>query len=218
MTGAETGLLVFARAPVPGQAKTRLIPVLGAPGAAALHARLVRHALGQAVAAKVGPVRLCCAPDARHPFFAECARDFEVELWEQQGADLGQRMAHALAGGLRAFGRILLMGTDCPALNPLLLRAAAQALQSHAAVFVPAKDGGYVLVGVRDAVPPIFDGVDWGSAAVMGHTRVSLQALGIRWQELPPLADIDTPRDLLQLRQTHPGLLEGLAESQKAPI
>lgn len=218
MAERDTALLVFARAPVPGQAKTRLIPALGAAGAAKLHARLVRHTLRQAVAAEVGPVTLCCAPDDLHPFFAECARDFGVELLRQQGDDLGQRMAHALAAALRYCRHVLLVGSDCPALSPAILRAAALALQSSAAVFVPAKDGGYVLVGVHDAMPPVFDGIAWGGAAVMAQTRASLRTQNILWQELPPLADIDTPRDLQRLRQTHPGLLDGLVESQAAPI
>lgn len=217
MGAPDTTLLVFARAPVPGQANTRLIPALGQAGAAELHARLVRHTLRQAAAAEVGPVTLCCAPDDRHPFFAECARDFGVELLRQQGDDLGQRMAHALAASLRTFRQVLLVGTDCPALSPAILRAAAQALQSSAAVFVPAEDGGYVLVGVRDAVPPVFDGITWGGASVMAQTRASLRAQNILWQELLPLADIDTPRDLRRLKQTHPELLDGIVEMEAMP-
>lgn len=210
MAGAETGVLVFARAPVPGQAKTRLIPALDADSAAELHTRLVRHALGQAVTAEVGPVTLHCAPDERHPFFAECARDFGVKLQVQQGDHLGQRMAHALATGLRAVRQVLLIGTDCPALSSTILRAAARALQASSVVFVPAEDGGYVLVGVRGVVPPVFDSVSWGSDVVMGQTRALLRARGIRWQELPPLADIDTPRDLRRLKLIYPALLENI--------
>lgn len=212
MAGGETGLLVFARAPVPGQAKTRLIPALGQAGAAELHARLVRHTLRQAMAADVGPVRLCCAPDDRHPFFAECARDFGVVLLIQRGDDLGQRMAHALAAGLRTCRHVLLVGTDCPALGPVILREAVRGLEDNTAVFVPAQDGGYALVGVRDAVPPIFAGVSWGSAAVMAQTRRLLRAQSVRWHELPPHADIDTPRDLRRLKRTHPELLDGIVE------
>jgi uncharacterized protein len=215
---SDAALLVFAKAPVPGEAKTRLIPALGQAGAAELHARLVRHTLNHAVAANVGQVTLYCAPDDRHPFFAECARDFGVELQVQQGDHLGQRMAHALACGLRIFRRVLLIGTDCPTLGPAALRDATHRLDEHApVVFVPAQDGGYALVGVRDMVPPIFDGIAWGGASVMAQTRALLLAQGMRWQELPFHADVDTPRDLSRLKQTHPALLEGIIEMEEVP-
>jgi uncharacterized protein len=218
MAKRDTTLLVFAKAPVPGQAKTRLIPALGAAGAAELHARLVRHTLRQALAADVGTVTLYCTPDDRHPFFAECARDFGVELQMQQGADLGRRMAHALACSLRTFLRVLLIGTDCPALSPDILRDAAHRLREDCAVvFVPAQDGGYVLVGLRDMMPEIFSDISWGAEVVMAQTRAHLRVQGIRWQELPLHADIDTPRDLPRLKQTHPALLEGIVEMEAVP-
>jgi rSAM/selenodomain-associated transferase 1 len=215
---SDTALLVFAKAPVPGQAKTRLIPALGQAGAAELHARLVRHTLNHAVAAGAGPVTLYCTPDDQHPFFAECARNFGVKLQAQQGDNLGQRMEHALACSLQAFRHVLLIGTDCPALGSAALRDAAHQLNKHAPiVFVPTQDGGYALVGVRDMVPPIFDGIAWGGAAVMAQTRARLQAQSMRWQELPFHADVDTPRDLSRLKQTHPALLEGIVEMEAVP-
>lgn len=205
----DTALLVFAKAPVPGQAKTRLIPALGPTGAAELHARLVRHTLKHAVAADIGPVTLWCAPDDKHPFFAECAREFGIGLQAQQGNDLGQRMAHALACSLRTFPHVLLIGTDCPALGSAVLRDAARRLHENtSAVFVPAEDGGYVLIGVRDCVPPIFDGIVWGSGSVMAHTRNHLRSLLLDWQELSPMADIDTPHALQRLQYAHPDLLQ----------
>lgn len=209
----DSVLLVFARAPVPGQAKTRLIPALGAVGAAELHARLVRHTLENAVAAGIGQVTLCCAPDDKHPFFAECARDYGILLQVQKGNDLGQRMAHALVCSLRTSRHALLIGTDCPTLGPDVLRNAARRLKENSStVFVPAEDGGYVLIGVMDAVPVIFDGITWGSDAVMAQTRRHLRSRLLDWQELPPLADIDTPQDLQRLQQTHPNLLHGIID------
>src|SRR5437868_3801239 len=104
---------IFARAPVAGAAKTRLISRLGAEGAAALHARLVERALSQALAAGLGEVTLWCAPDASHPFFADCAARFGVRLRAQRGADLGARMLHAFEV---AQGPLILIGSDCPML------------------------------------------------------------------------------------------------------
>jgi len=213
----DTSLLVFARAPVPGQAKTRLISVLGEAGAAELHARMVRLALKNAVAARVGPVALWCAPDDRHSFFAECARDFHVSLHVQQGNDLGQRMAHALETSLRNFRFALLTGTDCPALGPDTLRNAAQKLEGNVSVlFVPAEDGGYALLGIRDRVPPIFGDIAWGSDSVMAHTRSHLRNQQLSWHELPPKPDIDTPHDLQRLKHTHPDLLFGITDLEPA--
>src|SRR4051794_1781850 len=107
--GASCAVLVFARAPVPGRAKTRLIPALGATGAAALAARLTRHALEAAKRAGLGPVDLWCSPDASHPFFAACARRYGVALRRQGRGDLGERMHRAFATTLARGGRALLV-------------------------------------------------------------------------------------------------------------
>lgn len=207
----ETAILIFAKAPLPGQAKTRLTPALGAMGAAALHARLVRHALCQAQAAGIGPVILWCASDAGHPFFEACAGEFAVERYVQQGDDLGQRMAYAMAVALCTYRKVLLMGTDCPDLTPEILRAAAQSLSLDCSVvLVPAHDGGYVLIGAKERVPHVFDNIVWGSDTVLASTRRHLQRNETGWKELPSLPDIDVPDDLVHLADTHPFLLEGI--------
>lgn len=197
---------VFAKAPVAGQVKTRLASVLGAEGAAALHAGLVRHALSTARDASPGRVELWCAPDEMHPFFAQCATGFGVELHRQRGADLGARMAAAFEGALAAGRPLVLIGSDCPALTPAHLQAAAASLASHDAVFAPAEDGGYVLVGLSRAVPGLFEGIEWSTAGVMSATRERLRAAGARWQELPSLWDIDRPEDYARLQRE--GLLQ----------
>ena len=121
---AETRIAVFARAPVPGEAKTRLIPGLGPEGAAALHERLVRRALRTARDARVGPVELWCAPDASHPFFAACATELAARLFEQRGSDLGERMDAAFGAALGDNAALVVIGSDCPALTPVALREA----------------------------------------------------------------------------------------------
>ncbi|MEO8417382.1 MAG: TIGR04282 family arsenosugar biosynthesis glycosyltransferase [Methylophilaceae bacterium] len=211
MVAPDTALLIFAKAPVPGEAKTRLISALGQAGAAELHARLVRHTLQNALAADIGPVTLWCAPDNKHPYFAACAHEFGIGLQAQQGNDLGQRMAHALACSLRSFRHVLLIGTDCPTLGAVTLRDAAHRLKANTSVvFVPAEDGGYALIGVRDCLPSIFDGIAWGSDSVMAHTRNHLRSRMLDWQELPSMADIDIPQDLQRLQHTHADLLHGI--------
>ena len=196
---APCRVIVFAKAPVAGYAKTRLIPALGAEGAAALAARLLRHAVGEAVAAGLGPVELCTAPDSDHPAFQAWAG--QAELSAQGEGDLGDRMARAFE---RTLGpgkgpHCLLIGTDAPGVDAACLRAAAASLDRHDAVFGPALDGGYTLVGLRRPAPGLFTGMRWSTATVMADTRARLRQLGLRHAELPPLSDIDEPGDLVHL-------------------
>ncbi|WP_253074150.1 TIGR04282 family arsenosugar biosynthesis glycosyltransferase [Cupriavidus laharis] len=187
----------MAKAPEPGYAKTRLIPALGAYGAAALAERLLRHTLASACAAEIGPVELCCTPDTGHPAFLACARDFNVALSRQCDGDLGQRMATTARRALARAGSVLIIGTDCPALEPTQLNAAARILNAgNDAVLVPAADGGYVLLGLRRLDPHLFSAIRWSTATVMTETRKRLTALGWRWAELPALPDVDEPGDL----------------------
>jgi uncharacterized protein len=199
---ADTALIVFAKAPVAGQAKTRLIPALGAEGAAALAARLLQHALAQGAAAGFGAVELCAAPDGTHPALVAAAHEHGVTLTVQGDGDLGARMQRALSRRLATHARVLLIGTDAPALDTPVLRAAAAALATHDAVFVPALDGGYALVGLArrpEAPVRLFDGIAWSTPQVMALTRERLAELGLRTALLAPLPDIDEPADLAHL-------------------
>ena len=192
-------VIVMAKAPVAGFAKTRLIPALGAQGAAALAQRLLQHALDQARLAALGAVELCCAPDARDAGFAAWVHAPGVTLTDQGDGDLGHRMARAIERGLGTHHRVLLFGTDAPALDANVLRAAATALETHDAVFVPALDGGYVLVGLRRPMPWLFDRMPWSTSEVMQRSRDRLAQAGVAHAELAPLADIDVPADLVHL-------------------
>ncbi len=201
---AEAAIGVFAKAPVPGEVKTRLLPLLGAEDAAELHATLVRRALATALAAGTGPVTLWCMPETGHPFFAACAEAFCVVLEAQKGGHLGERMERALDSML-ARGPALLIGSDCPSLTVADLHAAARSLATHDAVFQPAEDGGYVLVGLARAVQGLFEGIRWGEATVMRDTRARLRAAKATWRELPARWDVDRPADYQRLMAT--GLL-----------
>ena len=205
----DAALIVFAKAPVPGAAKTRLIPALGAAGAAALHARLVRHCL-RVARPLFEEITLWCAPDAAHPFFAECAAEFGVPLRAQDGVDLGARMAHALHTTLAQMPRALLIGTDCPVLNAPTFAEAVDALHANDGVFVPVEDGGYALVGARATALPLalwFAGVAWSTASVMQTTRERLTDQGQTWHECAALWDVDEPADLARLQAVLPSLL-----------
>ncbi len=192
-------VIVMAKAPVAGYAKTRLIPALGAEGAAQLAQRLLRHAIAQAVAADIGPVELCCAPDARHAVFADLAGDARVTLSEQGEGDLGARMARAMQRALATHERAVLIGTDAPALDAAVLREARDRLTDHDAVLGPAVDGGYALIGLRRFEPSLFEAMPWSTPQVLALTRERLRAAGLRHAELPALHDIDEPADLAHL-------------------
>jgi rSAM/selenodomain-associated transferase 1 len=190
-------IAVFAKAPVAGAVKTRLIPLLGAEGAARLHASLARHALATAREAHPAVLQLWCSPDASHPFFSECAACFSCELHTQQGADLGARMAHTFA----RHAPLVLIGGDCPVLRPSHLVQAWHALQSNDAVFVPAEDGGYVLVGLARPASAVFGDIEWGGVDVMRETRRRIAAAGLECAELETLWDVDRPEDYRRMKE-----------------
>lgn len=195
----SAAVMIFAKAPVAGQAKTRLIPAMGARGAARLSARLTWRTLETAERARIGPVQLWCAPDATHPFFAACASRLPAVLREQGGGDLGARMGRAFACALRDHRHAVLAGSDCPGLEAADFAGAQQALDECDAALVPAHDGGYVLIALRRFDASLFEAVSWGGAAVMEQTRARMRALRWRWRELPARADIDRPEDLARL-------------------
>lgn len=200
--GARTGavVIVYARAPEPGRVKTRLIPELGERGAARLHVRMLRHALRTALTAGVGPVELHCAPQRNLPFFRDLERRLGLRLRAQGRGDLGARMHRSFERALKVHTCAVLIGSDCPALRPADLRAAVRALKSGAdAVFAPAEDGGYPLVGLQRPSQRLFEGISWGGSDVMHRTRARLRALRWRWRELRTLWDVDRPEDVGRL-------------------
>jgi rSAM/selenodomain-associated transferase 1 len=182
-------IIVFAKAPVPGAAKTRLVPALGEWGAARLHARLVRHAVRTALASGCGPVEV--HGTARHSFF----RSLKIRFRLQRGRDLGERMHRALSRNPGA----ILIGTDCPELTVADLRRAARLLRGGAeVVLAPAEDGGYALIGARHVPVELFRGIAWGGSSVYEETVQRLT--GYRWRALRRVWDVDRPEDLARLR------------------
>ena len=201
---ADSGcrLLVFAKAPQPGKVKTRLIPALGAEGAADLHKHMVKRALLAATESALGAVELWCAPDARHPFFAQCRREFGVALRSQRGHNLGERMRRAFDASLERSPRAILVGSDIPALDAGYLRNADWALRDGCdCVLGPAEDGGYVLIGLVRPDPELFHGIRWGGPDVLAETRRRIARLQRRCRELRLLLDIDRPADLERLSE-----------------
>ncbi len=192
---ASGTILVFAKAPVAGEAKTRLIPALGAADAAALHERLIGRTLATATETGFRMV-LWCHPDARHPLFAAW-RENRIPLETQTGDHLGERMYRAFTA---TKGPAVVIGTDCPDLTAGDLAQAFRLLATgNDAVLGPALDGGYWLLGLNRPDHSLFEGIDWGGNRVAAQTRQRLTALGWRWEELASRPDIDRPEDLRYL-------------------
>lgn len=194
-----TLVIVMAKAPRAGLAKTRLAPQLSAAGAARLAAVMLRHALCAAADAGLGPVVLCAAPDEHDAQLQAAAGEVAATLWPQGDGDLGARLSRAAERGLTQADALLLMGTDAPALDAAMLRSAAQALLQHDAVLVPAADGGYVLLGLRRTAPALFEGIAWSTAEVLEQTRQALRGLGWSHTELATVHDVDEPADLVHV-------------------
>jgi rSAM/selenodomain-associated transferase 1 len=204
---SRKAMMVFAKAPRPGEAKTRLIPLLGARGAAALQARLIKHTLATASVAARDALELHGDP-VEDEFLRFCAARYNAWLVPQQGCDLGERMYHAFERVLSSecCASAVLIGTDCPALTPRHIRLAFQALHSgYDAVLAPAEDGGYVLLGTTRPDARLFEDITWGTNRVLGLTRARLRLLGWRWLELETLWDVDRIADWHRLSKS--GLL-----------
>lgn len=197
MTSPRVQLAIFARAPIAGQCKTRLIPALGAEGAAQLHATLVEKTVKTALAVHHAEVTLWTVDKPEHPFFGRLATDYPLLKWQQQPeGDLGERMHHVFMTQQQP---TLLMGSDCPVMTPALLQNYAVLLTEHQAVVVPAEDGGYVLIGLQAPCRDLFSDMRWGHEQVMQHTRLRLQQNNINWAEPECLWDVDRPEDLRRL-------------------
>jgi hypothetical protein len=194
-------LLIFAKAPEPGRVKTRLAPALGFEAAAQLYQQLLIRTVELFSRAGLCEVECWCAPDARHPLFQQLAEAHDLELQVQQGLDLGERMGFAAQQALHTAESVVLIGADCPVLaTGHLLRVLGRLQQGCDAVLGPAEDGGYVLLGLNCYHPSLFSDMAWGEDQVLAQTRVRMERLGWRWEELEPLWDLDRPEDLVRYR------------------
>ena len=195
-------VIMFTRFPVAGKAKTRMIPALGADGAARLHRRLAERAVAVAREAR-GMHRMVVTVS----FSDGCRRDFrawlgpDLQFREQHPGDLGARMQHAIGQALAdGAARVLVVGTDVPGLTPDIIRQACALLAEHDVVLGPAGDGGYYLIGMKRCHSELFTDMDWGSAHVADRTRTAINRIGLSVAELPVLDDVDRPEGLARLR------------------
>ena len=195
----DVRVIVFAQAPVPGSAKTQLIPALGALGAALLARRLLENTLAAVIGARLGPVELCMSPDPGADEWRSVTLPARVERTAQGDGGPGARLARAAERGIADSGRAMIVGTDCPGMSAILLRAAAAALADTGSVIVRSADGGYALLGLSRYDDLLFRGIPWGTGGVATAFVRRFEHLGWPLHVGRTLHEVDEPRHLLHL-------------------
>jgi hypothetical protein len=189
-------LIIFSRAPIPGQVKTRMQPALSAKQCADLQQRLLDKTIATAHESATDLITLFCTPDLRHPAFTRLSNS-GINLAIQNGKDLGSRMHNAFVQFASDPACCILIGTDCPELDAEILDKAFDLLESgRQCVINPATDGGYVLIGLHQPQRTLFEGISWGTSDVFEQTCQKINSTGISLAILPELGDIDTIEDL----------------------
>ncbi|MCK5667123.1 MAG: TIGR04282 family arsenosugar biosynthesis glycosyltransferase, partial [Thiotrichaceae bacterium] len=189
-------IIIFARQPIIGQVKTRLIPVLGELGATQLYTRLLDHAINNVLAAKICPLEICITPESDMDYFFSQYNRQKLTLSRQSQGDLGDRMYQAMHLALQNYSKVILIGSDCPFISRAVLVQSVTTLNNHDMVFSPASDGGYVLIGAKNISAAVFENIQWSSEHVMSQSRQRLSAEQISWKELSVQHDIDVAADL----------------------
>lgn len=190
-------IIVFCKAPLPGQVKTRLLPTINAECATDIHIKLTHQTLNLVTSTNLCSVQLWCGSNIKHAFFATCVRKYDVSLHLQQGVDLGMRMQHAFANSLSKFKSALIIGCDCPSLTPSHLTSALTELNNTIdVVLAPTQDGGYALIGLNQNQPTLFARINWGGGEVLANTKNKIKKLKLAYYQLPEQWDVDTPKDL----------------------
>lgn len=191
-----SAILIFAKAPLPGQVKTRLIPALGSDGAAYLARLLLNLAITESLATTATRIILAQSPTPDDAAWQSVHLPGVLERWDQGGGDLGERLARCAAQALASYDKVLLIGSDAPALTTEWLDNALELLGETDAVMTPARDGGYALLGLTRFERSLFEDMPWSTNAVAARTRERLAAARLEWRETEPVTDIDEPADL----------------------
>jgi uncharacterized protein len=197
--GPRPALIVFCREPIEHRVKTRLVGSMTPAAATALSDAFIRDALAKAVSVRARLVVAGSAPDGaeRSKYFRRLARQFGADLIDQGEGSLGRRMARSLEPFCS--DGALLIGTDTPSLPVAMLATSLDALRRSRVVIAPSLDGGYYAVGVRGAMPPIFNAMRWGTRRVFDSTIKRLERANIPYAVGPAWYDVDRWADVLLL-------------------
>jgi len=199
----KRALVVFAKAPIPGTVKTRLCPPLSPEQATALHSSFVMDAI-ERIKKVAGALKadrfLACDPSTDHPFFTALRSHHGVQLLQQRGTDLGERMEGTMQELFhRRYSSVVITGCDIPTLPAGEISRAFKVLDTQDCVLGPCPDGGYYLIGLRRPYPALFAGIPWGTSEVFGLTKDKAATLNLTLGLTTPWSDIDTPDDLRSL-------------------
>lgn len=213
MSSTSCKIIVLAKAPISGYAKTRMIPQLGKAGAAELQQRLLQQTINMCHQAQLADIDLYCSPDTQQPIFGQLQQQYAINLYQQQGNDIGQRMYQAITEGLQHADKVVLVGTDCPSLETSHLKSAFDSLKPQSPLAIaPAEDGGYVLMAATAIHPSIFQNIHWSSSHVYAQTCQAIKQLGWLHTQLDTLRDLDTPDDLKYLNKQQRQILLAQAD------
>ena len=189
-------LILFAKQPRPGEVKSRLQPVYTPAQAAEIAACLVRATVELAVSSWPGDIYLYGAPDADHPLFHQLAEEFGIKLAGQSEGNLGKKMLCALRDGIERRGAAAILGCDVPHCGWDVLDYANGRLARGRNVLGPAEDGGYYFIGLQEARPDLFKDIEWGGCRVLAATLRGAEKIGLEFDFLKMLSDVDTPSNL----------------------
>ncbi len=195
-----TRLIIFARYPVAGIAKTRLITELGAERAAQLHRRMTENIVQVACSSCAeGQITLYFTGASKRKFRAWLGDGLDYK--KQPRGDLGRRICKAFFEAFNSGAeRVIVIGSDVPGITPAIIQQADEALIEHNVAIGPAIDGGYYLLGLARPVPDLFAGINWGTGSVLAQTLCIINKLGLSVKKLQTLNDVDRPPDLDFLR------------------
>lgn len=201
-------LILFAKAPEPGEVKTRMVPFLTEEAASQLQRAFFLDTL-QLTDSLLIQRAIACLPSSDHPFFLQCGKERPLLLLNQTGADLGERMKNALAWGFsKGYQKVLLLGGDLPTLPAEFIKEGIDRLDSSDVVIGPSIDGGYYLIGGRSPIPVLFEGIAWGTNTVLTTTLQKVAQQQLICHLLPFWYDIDRPEDLTFLK-AHLAVMKG---------
>ncbi|RMH31167.1 MAG: glycosyltransferase [Nitrospirae bacterium] len=190
-------LVIFAKAPIPGQVKTRLCPPLTPDEAATLHGSMVMDTIERSRALRDVTRVLACTPTHTHPFFQALGARHPIVLWDQVGDDLGARLHHAVQTACdRGARSVILVGTDLPTFQTSLATEALKMLAQYDLVIGPTLDGGYYLLALKTPAPSLFSQIPWSTDQVRAWTEQAARELGFSIGMLPMQRDLDTIDDL----------------------
>lgn len=197
-------VLQFAKQPKLGHVKTRMQPVLSPEQSVKLHIKLIRHTWQQLQSLQSDEIDVRMALDSLdiHPVIEDVLTNVAGQTQLQQGDDLGERMCNAIEQGLKHYHTVLIVGSDCPAITTQSINEALLALEYADHVFIPAEDGGYVLIGAGKVFPAIFTEIPWGTDEVLSTTKKRLALAKEKAIFLDSLWDIDRPEDYQRLIET----------------